>query len=55
MTRRPAAVLALSALILVIAGCSGVPGSGAAVDVTRIAEQVAPVVPAAPTAGQQPD
>ena len=55
MTRRHPAVLVLSALILLLAGCSGVPGSGAAVDVTRIAEQVAPVVPAAPTAGQQPD
>jgi hypothetical protein len=45
----------LSALLLLTAGCSGVPGSSAAVDVTQIAEQVAPVAPAAPTPGQQPD
>jgi len=45
-----AAVLALA-----LAGCTGVPGSSAAVDVTQIADQVAPVVPDAPTPGQQPD
>ncbi len=60
MIRRRTAVAVgsamLSALLLVLTvGCSGVPGSSAAVDVTQIAEQVAPVAPAAPTPGQQPD
>lgn len=40
---------------VVATGCSGVPGSSAAVDVTQIAEQVAPAGPDAPTPGQQPD
>ena len=43
------------ALLLLVAGCSGVPGSSAAVDVTRIADQLGPNAPAAPTPGQQPD
>ncbi|MGS0687405.1 LpqB family beta-propeller domain-containing protein [Nakamurella sp. GG22] len=56
--RRLAAALAtlLSAVLFgLTAGCSGVPGSSAAVDVTQIAEQVDAVAPLAPTAGQQPD
>ncbi len=55
MTRRRTIVAALAALLVLAAGCSGVPGSSAAVDVTQIGEQVAPIVPAAPTPGQQPD
>ena len=38
-----------------IAGCTAIPGSSAAVDVTRIADQVEPVVPDAPTPGAGPD
>lgn len=45
----------LCGVLLLAAGCSGVPGSSAAVDVTQIAEQIAPLAPAAPTPGQQPD
>jgi hypothetical protein len=41
--------------LLAVAGCTGVPGSSAAIDVTQIADQVAPVLPDAPTPGQQPD
>lgn len=37
------------------AGCTAIPGSSAAVDVTRIADQVEPVVPDAPTPGAGPD
>lgn len=48
-------VLLLLGALLAVAGCTGVPGSSAAFDVTRIAEQVEPVSPDAPTAGQQPD
>ena|GEM_PF-1353155 len=48
-----AAALALAAGAL--AGCTGVPTSSAAFDVTQIADQVAPVAPDAPTPGQQPD
>lgn len=45
-------LLLLSALI---AGCTAIPGSSAAVDVTRIADQVEPVVPDVPTPGAGPD
>ncbi len=48
---------ALVALVLSIscAACTAIPGSSAAVDVTRIADQVEPVAPDAPTSGAQPD
>ncbi|HOZ56656.1 MAG TPA: GerMN domain-containing protein, partial [Nakamurella multipartita] len=52
--RRLAVLLALLCGVLV-AGCTAIPGSSAAVDVTRIADQVDPVVPDAPTPGAQPD
>ena len=55
--RRTRVMLALVLVLLAVgaSACSGVPGSSAAVDVTQIAEQVAPVAPDAPTPGQQPD
>ncbi len=60
MTRRPARRRLLGVLLalLVVAltpGCTAIPGSSAAVDVTRIADQVEPVAPDAPPAGAQPD
>lgn len=52
-------VLAVAVALLVsmvgVTACSGVPGSSAAIDVTQIADQVAPAGPDAPTPGQQPD
>ncbi|MET0863437.1 MAG: LpqB family beta-propeller domain-containing protein [Nakamurella sp.] len=48
-------VMGLLLCSALLTGCTGVPGSSAAIDVTQIAEQVAPVVPDAPTPGQQPD
>ncbi|MET0965977.1 MAG: LpqB family beta-propeller domain-containing protein [Nakamurella sp.] len=54
-TRRHALALVVLSVGLALAGCTGVPGSSAAIDVTQIAEQVAPVVPDTPTPGQQPD
>lgn len=50
----PIAVVLLL-LAALIAGCTAIPGSSAAVDVTRIADQVEPVVPDAPTPGAGPD
>lgn len=52
-SRLLAAVIAVTAILA--AGCAGVPGSSAAVDVKQIAEQVAPLAPDAPTPGQQPE
>ncbi len=43
----------LSALVMV-AGCSGIPGSGPVQDVSRIADQPSAAVPAGPVAGQPP-
>src|SRR6478609_10708302 len=53
--RRVVTLAAVLALACGAAACSGVPGSSAAIDVTQIADQVAPVAPDAPTPGQQPD
>lgn len=55
--RRPAPlVLVIAVLItLLTAGCTAIPGSSAAVDLTRIADQVEPIVPDAPTPGAGPD
>ncbi|MFN8197220.1 MAG: LpqB family beta-propeller domain-containing protein [Nakamurella multipartita] len=53
--RRRLAVLLLLLCGVLVAGCTAIPGSSAAVDVTRIADQVDPVVPDAPTPGAQPD
>jgi hypothetical protein len=53
--RRLLSTLVLLLTAAAVTACSGVPGSSAAFDVTRIAEQVAPVAPDAPTPGQQPD
>jgi hypothetical protein len=53
--RRLTLALAISLTLVAVTGCSGVPGSSAAIDVTQIAEQVAPAGPDAPTPGQQPD
>lgn len=59
MPRRPRRPGLLAVLALIIAaltaGCTAIPGSSAAVDVTRIADQVEPVVPDAPTPGAGPD
>ncbi len=54
LARLPAGLLA-GLLAVVLAGCSGVPTSSAAFDVTKIADQAAPAGPGAPTPGQQPD
>ena len=48
------ALLILLTAVLV-AGCTAIPGSSAAIDVTRIADQVEPVAPDTPTPGAQPD
>jgi hypothetical protein len=53
--RRLTLALAISLTLVAVTGCSGVQGSSAAIDVTQIAEQVAPAGPDAPTPGQQPD
>ncbi|WP_395726264.1 LpqB family beta-propeller domain-containing protein [Nakamurella sp.] len=55
--RRRAGPIALLVLMVgaLIAGCTAIPGSSAAFDVTRIADQVEPVVPDAPTPGAGPD
>jgi hypothetical protein len=55
--RRRAGLVAALVLVVAasIAGCTAIPGSSAAVDVTRIAEQVEPVAPDAPTPGAGPD
>lgn len=42
-------------LLALVAGCSGVPTSSAAIDVTRVAEEQGPIAPQAPQPGQQPD
>ena len=53
---RPLAVLLpLLSVVLLVAGCSGVPSNSAAVDVTRVAEEQGPIAPQAPQPGQQPD
>jgi hypothetical protein len=53
---RCAGLVLLVALVGVLTvGCTAIPGSSAAVDVTRIADQVEPVVPDAPTPGAGPD
>lgn len=54
--RRTLSAVLLSLLgAILVAGCTAIPGSSAAVDVTRIADQVDPVAPDAPTPGAQPD
>lgn len=53
--RRRVLVALIAVAAVLLAGCTGVPGASAAIDVTQIADQVAPVVPDAPTPGQQPD
>ncbi len=55
---RRAALLALITVLAVgagLSGCTGVPTSSAAVDVTQVADQIDPVAPEAPQSGQQPD
>lgn len=56
-SRRRPGLIGLIGLIVatLLAGCTAIPGSSAAVDVTRIADQVEPVVPDAPTPGAGPD
>ena len=55
--RRPAgaAVLLILLIAVLTTGCTAIPGSSAAINVTRIADQVEPVVPDAPTPGAGPD
>ena len=53
--RRAGLALLLLMILALTGGCTAIPGSSAAVDVTRIADQVEPVVPDAPTAGAGPD
>ncbi len=56
IVRRWAGALLLSLVAVLAAGCTVIPGSSAAVDVTRIGDdQAEPVVPDAPTPGAQPD
>lgn len=49
------ALFGLLLTLAVIAGCSGVPTTSAAVDVTRVVEEQGPIAPQAPQPGQQPD
>ncbi|HEY5881709.1 MAG TPA: LpqB family beta-propeller domain-containing protein [Nakamurella sp.] len=53
--RRLVGALLILLTALLAAGCTAIPGSSAAIDVTRIADQVDPVAPDAPTPGAQPD
>lgn len=56
--RRRRSGVALLVMVLscaLVAGCSGVPTSSAAVDVTKVAEEQGPIAPQAPQPGQQPD
>ena len=53
--RAGAAVLLILLVVALTTGCTAIPGSSAAIDVTRIADQVEPVVPDAPTPGAGPD
>ena len=50
------ALVVLLALIgLGLAGCTGIPTTSPAYDVTRVADQINPAAPQAPQSGQQPD
>ncbi|MBM9468218.1 LpqB family beta-propeller domain-containing protein [Nakamurella leprariae] len=50
------ALLAVATAVLtVLAGCSAVPGSGAARDIRQVADQLDEQAPAAPRSGLQPD
>ncbi|HEY7815567.1 MAG TPA: LpqB family beta-propeller domain-containing protein [Nakamurella sp.] len=53
--RRLVGALLIPLVAVLAAGCTGIPGSSAAFDVTRIADQVDPVAPDVPTPGAQPD
>jgi len=49
------AVIALLAIGIGLAGCSGIPTTSPAYDVTQVADQIDPAAPEAPQSGQQPD
>lgn len=53
--QRVVGALLLLLVAAMAAGCTAIPGSSAAVDVTRIADQAEPVAPDAPAPGAQPD
>jgi len=52
---RAAALAALAVIGLTLAGCSGIPTTSPAFDVTQVADQIDPAAPAPPQSGQQPD
>ncbi len=54
-TVRAAALAALVVIGVVLAGCSGIPTTSPAFDVTQVADQIDPAAPEAPQSGQQPD
>jgi len=49
------AVIMVTAASTLLAGCSGIPSTSAAVDVTQIGDRIDQVAPEAPRPGQQPD